>query len=177
MDRIDFLWRRFFFARRAYDAGGLDLNYKLFLVVGLAIGLVAGIVLGGTLLAKYFPQSRTPTAQVVRSIVNATLVLDPGNGTIDTTFGEHLTPQQPVNVTVTMISGNFTAGVDFSILGPCASNQCGTFKYYKLDLDQRSVSFVLDESTSGFQPGTYQMEFIDVSTTIVATVYVNITEI
>ena len=154
------------------------MNYKWLLLVGLLIGLVAGIVLGGTVLAKYFPHSptpTTPTTQVVRSIFNATLVLDPGNGTIDTTFGEHLTPQQPVNVTAKMISGNFTAGVEFLILGPCSSSgMCGPFKDYKLDSGQPNVSFVLDQSTSGFQPGEYTIELIDNSSTIVATVYLHI---
>ena len=153
------------------------MNYKWLLLVGLLIGLVAGIVLGGTVLAKYFPHSATPTTQAVRSIFNGTLVLDPANGTIDTTFGEHLTPQQPVNVTVTMISGNFTAGVEFLILGPCSSSVCGPFKDYKLDSGQPSVSFVLDHSTIGFQPGEYTIELIDNSSTIVATVQVSMTEV
>jgi len=153
------------------------LNYKWFLLAGLLVGFVPGIVLGGTLLAGYFRHSENPSTPVVRSIFNATLVLDPGNGTRDTLFVEHLTPLQPINVTVMMNGGNFTAGVDFSIFGPCSSGQCALLKDYRLDSTQRRVSFVLDRSTTGFQPGEYQIELFSFSSTIVATVYVNLGQV
>ena len=114
---------------------------------------------------------------IARSIFNETLVLDPVYNTGVLLFVFNLFPQQPVNVTFATLTGNFTAGVDFSVLGPCSSGQCPQLKDYTTSSAQGRTSFILDSSNPKFLAGEYQVDIRNYSTTDSVTVYLNLARV